>query len=115
MGGDARKLITCIVARGAAAAVRKRLAAEMGIVTGTVHSARGVGKLTPLIERGIGEQTEKDILLVTVSAERADEIFEFLFYAAAIDRPHGGLIFMTRLVHCTPFTLPDVPEGGAGG
>ena len=42
--------------------------------------------------------------------DRADEIFEFIYHEARIDRPHGGLIYVTGLDRATPFVLPDLPE-----
>ena len=105
-----QKRITCILPHGIALDVLQRLKDEKGIIEASMNSARGMGKLTPLAHRGVGEQTEKDILNVIVSAAEADEIFEYLFDIARIDRPHGGLIYMTVLGHATPFVLPDLPQ-----
>lgn len=104
-----QKLITCILPRGVALDVLQRLKDEKGIVEAGVNSARGMGHLTPLAHRGTAEQTEKDILNVIVSASEADEIFEYLYFTARMDRPHGGLIYMTGLGYTTPFVLPDLP------
>lgn len=104
------KLITGILPGGKAMEVLKKLKEEKGIITAQVNTARGMGKLTPRAYRGVGEQTEKQILNVIIAADRADEIFEFIYHEAHIDRPHGGIIFMTRLQQSTPFILPDIPE-----
>lgn len=103
-----QKLITCILPRGTALDVLKRLQEDKGIIEAGVNSARGMGKLTPLTHRGMGEQSEKDILNVVVSADEADEIFAYLYETARINRPHGGLIYMTSLGYTTPFVLPDL-------
>jgi hypothetical protein len=108
-----QKLITCVLPQGIAHDLLRRLKDDKGIIEASVNSARGMGKLTPLAHRGVGEQTEKDILNVVVSAAEADEMFEYLFDAARIDRPHGGLIYMTALGHTTPFVLPEMPSAGA--
>ena len=108
--GKPGKLITSILPAGKASNVVKKLKEEKGIITTNVNSARGMGKLTPRAYRGVGEQTEKQILNVVIDAERADEIFEFIYHEANIDRPHGGIIFMAKLQHQTPFVLPDLPE-----
>lgn len=108
-----QKLITCILPRGVALDVLRRLKDEKGIVEAAANSARGMGKLTPLSHRGVGEQTEKDMLNVVVSADEADEIFEYLYDIARIDRPHGGLIYMTSLGYTTPFVLPDIAPAPA--
>lgn len=108
----AYKLITCILPLGRSAPVVRALSRDQGIDTTSVSYARGVGRITPLAHRGVGETTEKEILTVAVVAERADAIFEFIYDEAGIDRPHGGLMFMHRLALATEFSLPDLPEEG---
>ena len=110
MRPGAHKLITCILPKGIAPDLLRSLKDELGIVTVNINSARGIGKITPLAYRGIGEQAEKEILTAVVPADQADDIFEFIFDEACIDRPHGGLMFMHKLVHATPFELPDLGE-----
>ncbi len=83
---------------------------EKGIVTANVNNARGLGKLTRHTYRRLGDQTEKQILTVVVPDDQADEIFEFIYHEAQIDRPHGGLIYVSKLERATPFVLPDLPE-----
>lgn len=104
------KLITGILPGSKAMDVLKKLREEKGIITANTNSARGMGKLTPRAYRGVGEQTEKQILTVVVDADRADEIFEYIYQEGNIDRPHGGIIYMTGLQQQTPFILPDLPE-----
>ncbi|MBT6278116.1 MAG: hypothetical protein HOI95_28780 [Chromatiales bacterium] len=45
-----------------------------------------------------------------VAKERAEEVFEFIYHDAHIDRPHGGIIYMAALTQATQFTLPELPE-----
>lgn len=104
------KLITGILPGGGAMDVLKKLREEKGIISANANTARGMGKLTPRAYRGVGEQTEKQILNVVVDADRADEIFEYIYHEANIDRPHGGIIFMAGLQQQTPFILPDLPK-----
>jgi hypothetical protein len=106
----AMKLITCIVPAGVAGGVLKKLKQERGIIEANSHNARGIGRMTPTTHRGLGSETPKDVLSVTVAAEAADELFAFLFREANIDRPHGGILFMSALGRATPYALPDVPE-----
>ena len=107
---DPHKLITCILPKGIALDVVKKLSEEKGIKTGNVDSSRGMGKLTPLAYRGVGEQTEKEILNVVVTEIQADEIFEYTYEEAEINQPHGGIIYMTRLQKASPYILPDLPD-----
>jgi nitrogen regulatory protein PII len=106
-----QKLITCILPKGICSGVIKSLKEEKDIVTANMNTARGLGKLTPLAYRGVGEQTEKEILTVTVTSEAADEVFGYIYDEARIDRPHGGLIYMSNLNHVSAYSLPaDLPE-----
>ena len=102
------KLITCILPKGKAKPVIQALKDEKANISANVISARGVGKISPLALRGIGEQTEKDILSVVVDSSEADALFEFLFERGEVNRPHGGLLYMADLSASTHFTLPDL-------
>ena len=103
-----KKLITCFLAHGLALDVVQKLKDEKGIIEASVNNARGMGKLNLLAHRGVGEQGEKEILTVIVPADQADELFEYIFDKANINRPHGGLIYMCQLSHVSSFVLPDV-------
>ncbi len=109
MTREQSKLITCILPKGAARTIMAALKSRYGIITANMNFARGVGRLTPLAHRGIGEQTEKEILTVVVSEEQADEIFTFIYHEAHINRPHGGLMYIHPLQQSVPFSLPDIP------
>ncbi|HDZ61898.1 MAG TPA: hypothetical protein ENH40_01975 [Nitrospirae bacterium] len=108
------KLISCILPKGTASGVMQALKSKLGIITANMNFARGEGKLTPHAYRGIGEQTEKEILNVVVSEAQAEEVFTFIYHEANINRPHGGLIYMHELQHSIPFALPALPEEKSG-
>ena len=107
------KLITCILPKGVAAPILRRLKEEKGMVTCYINNARGTGRFTHRRVQRLGDVLEKEILNVVASAERADEIFEFIFYEADVNRPHGGMIFMTKLSRASHFELPDLPQEDA--
>lgn len=107
---SAMKLITCFLPPGIAPGLLGKLRREKGIVEASAHTARGLGKLTPREHRRVEAATEKEILTVVVPAERADEIFAYLFHEARIDRPHGGILFQNSLARATLFSLPDLPD-----
>jgi len=88
----------------------RRLKDEKGITTCKINNARGIGRFTHSSVRRLGDVTEREILEVVTTAKRADEIFEFIFFEADMDRPHGGIIFMTSLGRASHFELPDLPE-----
>ena len=104
------KQITAILPKGRAKALIDSLVHEHGVERVNVHHARGMGKLTPLRHRGVGETTEKEIVTVIASAESADALFESIFFSAEINRPHGGLIFMQPTFATTEFVMPDLDE-----
>ena len=106
------KLITCILPGQVALPLMKALRAEKNVIADNVNNARGVGKLTRAVRRRLGDQTEKQILNVVIEAERAEEIFAFIYLKAGIGQPHGGLMFQTSLRRSIPFMLPDLPEEG---
>lgn len=103
------KLITCILPAGVADDVADRLRDE-GLVEFGVSKARGMGHLTPRAFRKAGSETEKEILTVVVPEDRADETFALLFEVAKIDRPHGGIMFISRVAQSTRFELPEIGD-----
>ncbi len=105
-----KNLITCILPKGIALDVAVKLKQTYSLRSFDIKSARGVGKITPLAYRGVGEQTEKEILTVSVPVECCDEIFEFIYEQAEINRPHGGLMYVYPLSQSTVYQLPDLPE-----
>lgn len=104
------KLITCILPKGLARPVLESVKSRFELTTANINSARGIGKITPLKYRGLGGQAEKEILTVLVDAARADEVFEFIYFDADINRPHGGLMTMQALLGTSEFALPDLPS-----
>lgn len=46
---------------------------------------------------------------MSIEAERADEIFEFLYFEAGLDHTHGGFLYQVPVVQSTVFKLPDIP------
>lgn len=105
-----QKLITAIVPVGKAMPVIARLKDEKGIIAANVHRARGVGKISLGTKRGFGEEQEKSVLSVMVSTERLDEIFEFIFFEAEINHPHGGIVYVSAVHAASFYELPDVPD-----
>lgn len=104
------RLITCILPHGRALPVLEALKEELGILTGTMHHARGTGRMTPLAWRGVGEAAEKDVITVIVPAAQADDVFGFVYDRAGIDRPHGGILYQQPLWKSTQYSVPELPE-----
>jgi hypothetical protein len=105
------KLITCMLGKGRAMPVLKLLKQEHNIISANINHARGSGRFTPLASRGMGEQTEKEILSVVASELQADEVFAFIYEKGEIDQPHGGIIFQSALTGATEYQIPEaLPE-----
>ncbi|MBP18010.1 MAG: hypothetical protein CMQ21_03850 [Gammaproteobacteria bacterium] len=104
------KQIVCIIPKGKAAALEQALIEDHDIHETNFHHARGVGRFPRMFARGIGEQREKDIFEVTVSSDIADEIFEYIFFKAEMDQPHGGIIYMIEAPRASIMQLTDLPE-----
>jgi len=100
------QLITAILPKGVALHVVELLKNEKNIISANFIYARGVGKMTPMKHRGLGEQSEREILTAVVSEDRSEEIFEYIFKVAEINKPHGGFIFMYSMLS-SEYTLPE--------
>jgi nitrogen regulatory protein PII len=103
----AAKLITAILPIGQGAELVKKLKEEKAIIAANANHARGVGRMTPLKYRGVGEQSEKDMVSVVVPEAQAEEIFEYIYRSQEIDTPHSGILYMRSLSAATLFELPE--------
>ncbi len=105
-----QKLITCIFPKGVAHDMAEKLKDDYDLMTCDIKTARGVGKITPLAYRGLGAQSEKEILTVVVPSDTADKIFDYIYYEANVNRPHGGIMYIYSLTQATRFECPELPE-----
>jgi hypothetical protein len=103
----AHKLITCIMPAGRGLELIEGLR-ELGVMSAQVHHARGVGQSSKR-RRGVSLYAEREIVQALVEAARADEVFDFLYAAAEIGRPHAGMLLMEKVAHGIPLMLPDLP------
>lgn len=101
------KLITSIMQKGTGRKILHGLRTEFNITTGNINMGRGAGKYNPMIKRGMGEQTEKELLTVIVPEHQADEVFEYIFFEAEINEPHHGIVFQSSLMCATGYQLPE--------
>jgi len=91
------KLITCIASEDKARDAVQGVADTFGTQAIISYFARGFGRSSPLGTQKIGQQTEKVIISVVSSKQQADDIFAYLYHAAGLDRPHGGIIYITSI------------------
>ena len=94
------KRITCFLPKGTGVKMVEMLQSEKNIVSTNVHSGRG--------QRTAETWKEQEILTVIVDADRAEEIFEYIYFQGKLNEPGGGFIFQSDLNRATSFKLPDI-------
>lgn len=104
------KTITCFLPAGRAQGVLERLRKEKGIPSAYAYHARGAGLATRR-DKSRPEYVEREMITALVPAERADEIFHFIFFASGIDQPHAGMVLMTAAPRAEMLCLSDeIPD-----
>ncbi|MFN3239761.1 MAG: hypothetical protein ACE37D_22285 [Pseudomonadales bacterium] len=104
------KQIVCIVTKGRGKALVEAVSEEFGIFNANFSNARGVGRSANTGRSGFGGQQERDVFSLTVEQERADELFEYLYFKAELDKPRNGLIYMQAAPRTTLMQLPEIDE-----
>ena len=100
------KLITCFLPKGKAIEIVGLLNDERGIFSSSVTSGRGRGLVESV---SFGAWGEVDILTVVVSADEADDTFEFIYDRGDVDRLNGGLMYQVGLTGSTKYQIPEIP------
>ena len=101
------RLITCFLPAGRALEVLERLRKEQDLASLSYHHARGVGVGTRRGARFLA--TEREVITVLAPQARAEELFRFLYFAAGLDKPNTGMVFMEPVLRASPFVLPELP------
>jgi nitrogen regulatory protein PII len=104
------KLISAILPKGVALNLIRKLKEEKNINTATLNYARGTGKMMQIKHRTNVVEREQEILTVVVEEDRSEEIFEYIYVEADVNRPHGGLMYMHPLKQSTSYLLQDIVE-----
>ena len=70
------------------------------------HNVAGtpVGKKTV---SGVADSFDVEEFFVVVSADQAENIFDFIFHFCELDKPNIGMIRLNKLSHSTIHMLPD--------
>lgn len=100
------KLITCILPKGKSREVVKKLHDEKGLTAINVSNGRG----SSAHKGKIKAESEVEILTVVIEDERADEIFEFIYFEADIGGISKGFMYQGRLSTSTRFVLPEIKK-----
>lgn len=102
------KRITCFLPKGAGLKIVEMLHVEKKIDSTNVHTGRGLRTVESV--KDYGAWSEQDILTVIVDADRAKEIFDYIFFQGELNKPGGGFIFQADIQRSTPFYLPEIEE-----
>jgi hypothetical protein len=104
--GDYR-IITCVMPAGRGAEVLETLRRELGVVSASIHHARGIGTRS-LRHRVYAD--EKQVLTAVVEAEQGDAVFEMIYFSAGIDAPHAGMVMMGHAFRAAGLEPPVATE-----
>ncbi len=100
-------LITCIVQRGKADSV-VRAAQDAGAQGATTYYGYGSGVRERLGVLGLAIDVEKEIITTLVADDQVDRIFERMYFAAELDVPANGIIYITRLDKAATYIPPEI-------
>lgn len=105
------RLITCILPKGEALNLLKKLSAK-GITRANFAFARGFDiQDTDNLRTGFPDAVEKEIVTVLAKDKAEGEaFFDYIFTAGNINRPGGGLMHMSPLRTASPYQLPQFEE-----
>lgn len=99
------KVVTCFLPAGRGKEILAALRKQKDLSSAFVHHARGAG-----VESVHGNKApfyvEREVISVLVPAEQANEIFEFLYFTAGLDRPHAGMVLMEKAIRGMACSLP---------
>ena len=100
-------MITCIVQRGKADEV-VQAAQDAGAQGATIYYGYGSGVRERLGLLGLAVDVEKEIITTLVADDQVDRIFERMYFAAELDVPGGGIIYVTKLEKAATYIPKNV-------
>lgn len=102
-------MITCIVQRGKADRVIQA-AQDAGAQGATVYYGYGSGVRERLGILGLAIEVEKEIIVTLVADDQVDRIFERMYFAAELDVPGNGIIYVTKLDKAAAYIPKEIIE-----
>ena len=101
--------ITCVVQKDMADGIVKA-AQEAGAQGATVYYARGGGVRERLGILGLAIEAEKEVIMIIVSTDQVDRVFERMYRAGKLDTPGMGMIYVTPLEKAATYVPRDIVE-----
>ena len=102
-------MITCIVQRGKADRVIQA-AQDAGAQGATVYYGYGSGVRERLGILGLAIDVEKEIIVTLVADDQVHRIFERMYFAAELDVPGNGIIYVTKLDKAATYIPKEIIE-----
>ena len=100
-------MITCVVQRGKAEGV-VQAAQDAGAQGATIYYGQGSGVRERLGLLGLAVAVEKEIITILCGDDQLDRIFEKMYFAAELDLPGGGIIYVTKLDKAATFVPKEI-------
>lgn len=100
-------LITCIVQRGVSEAVISA-ATSAGAQGGTVYFAKGFGVRERLGTLGVAIEAEKEVIMIVVSDEQVELVFDRIYTSAKLETPGMGIMFVSKLEKAATYIPPEI-------
>jgi len=100
-------MITCVVQRGKADEV-VQAAQDAGAQGATIYYGNGSGVRERLGLLGLAVDVEKEIITILCGDDQLDRIFERMYFAAELDLPGGGIIYVTKLEKAATFVPKEI-------
>ncbi len=100
-------MITCVVQRGKADSV-VQAAQDAGAQGATIYYGYGSGVRERLGILGLAIDVEKEIITTLVADDQVDRIFERMYFAAEMDIPGAGIIYITKLDKAATYIPQDI-------
>jgi len=98
--GIDKQVITAVVEAGLGRPMIEKFCEAPGVLSISHHHARGIG--TQRIRSGQMYFKERDVVLILVETEHADEVFQAVFAEGNIGQPGGGIIFTETVLRGHP-------------
>jgi nitrogen regulatory protein PII len=100
-------MITCVVQRGKAENV-VQAAQDAGAQGATIYYGHGSGVRERLGLLGLAVDIEKEIITILVGDDQLDRVFERIYFAAELDLPGAGILYVTKLDKAATFVPKEV-------